>query len=210
MLPAVVLVQAEIDLNERPPFGPFRFANQMHARLLRRAIGLAGITLDTGADDIFPGGRPAPIARDDMIQVEVFAVETFAAILAGALVALENVMPGELDLFLGEMIVNDQQNHSRHPDPEGNRSHRFGVRFLLRKAMPFAEIIGLKRAVVAVQNNVGVALEKQSQSATRGADIDGLPETIQHEHVLVEHRTHIHSNWAKATQMDCLCQRGGL
>ena len=39
MFPTVVVVQAEIDLNERPPLGPLRLANEVHAGLLWRSIG---------------------------------------------------------------------------------------------------------------------------------------------------------------------------
>src|SRR5438552_9399390 len=42
-----------------------------------------------------------------------------------------------------------------------------------------------------------MALKKQCQRPTRGADIDRLPKTIQDQHMLVEYRTHFCSNWRK-------------
>ena len=54
MFPAIVLVQAEIDLHEGPPLGSLGFPNQVQPRFLRRAIGLKRITIDARANDVFP------------------------------------------------------------------------------------------------------------------------------------------------------------
>ena len=40
MLPAIVVVKAQVDLDKRPPLRPLGFADEPHARFLRRAIGL--------------------------------------------------------------------------------------------------------------------------------------------------------------------------
>ena len=42
MFPTVVL-DAQIDLHERTPFGPFGLAHQVHGGLLRGAIGFLGV-----------------------------------------------------------------------------------------------------------------------------------------------------------------------
>src|SRR5580765_5043359 len=82
MLPAIVLVQAEVDLNKWTPLRPLRFANEMHSRLLRRAIGLERVALDAGADNVFPRRRSAAITWNDVIQIQIVAVESLPAILA--------------------------------------------------------------------------------------------------------------------------------
>lgn len=69
MFPAVVMMQAEIDLHERPPFRALGLSNEMHDGFLRSAIGLARVTLDAGTNDILPGCRTTPVPRDHMIQV---------------------------------------------------------------------------------------------------------------------------------------------
>ena len=101
MFPTVVPVQAEVDLHERPPFRPLRFADKVQPGLLRRAVGFLRVALDTGADDVFPRRRAAAVARQDVIQIQILAVEGAPAVLAGVFVALEDVVARELDFLLG-------------------------------------------------------------------------------------------------------------
>src|SRR4029077_8408203 len=75
VLPAIVLMQAEVDLDKWPPLRPLRFANEMHPRLLRRAIRFERIALDAGANNVFPGRRPAAVARNNMIEIKIVAIE---------------------------------------------------------------------------------------------------------------------------------------
>ncbi len=110
MLPTIVTVQAEADLHKGTPLGPTGLANQVQACFLWRVIGLFGIALDAGANNVLPRCRPAAVARDDMVQVQVLAFEDDAAILAGVFVPLKDVVPRELDLFLGQTIVNQKEN----------------------------------------------------------------------------------------------------
>ncbi len=91
MFPAIVLVQTEVDLDERTPLGPLGFADETKPRLLRCAIGLEGVAFDARAHDVLPSRRPAAVAREHVVQVEVFALKNVAAILAGVLVALKNI-----------------------------------------------------------------------------------------------------------------------
>ena len=39
MSPAIVVVKSQVDLDKRSPLRPFGFADQPHARFLRRAVG---------------------------------------------------------------------------------------------------------------------------------------------------------------------------
>jgi hypothetical protein len=63
--------------------------------------------------------------------------------------------------------------------------------------VPFVEIIGLEGTVAAIQHGLGVALKKQSQRAACRAYIHRLPQAIQYQNVLVEHRTHKHPTGKK-------------
>ena len=178
MLPTIVMVKREADLDEGPPLGPLGFANQMQAGLLGSAVCLERIALDAGANDVLPGGRAATIARDHMVQIKIFSLESFTAILAQVFVPFENIMPGKLHLFLRKMIIDHEQNHARDPDAEGNRVNGFGMRFLLREIVPFAETVGLERAVIAIVNHLRMALENEGQRATRRADVHRLPQAV--------------------------------
>src|SRR6185369_10859809 len=90
VLPTIVLMQAEVDLNKWTPLRPLRFANKMHPSLLRRAIGFERIALDARADNIFPRRRPAAVARNHVIEIQIIAVESLPAVLAHVLVPLKN------------------------------------------------------------------------------------------------------------------------
>ena len=79
MLPAVMLVKAEIDLNKRPPFRPLRFADQMHARFLGRAVRLARVALDARTHNVLPRRGAAPIARDHVAEVVLVADDAIRA-----------------------------------------------------------------------------------------------------------------------------------
>src|SRR6266850_8612545 len=118
MFPAIVLMQTKIDLYKRPPLRPLWLPNQMYAGFLRSAIGFARIAFDAGANNILPRRGTASVSGNYMIQVQVLAVESVAAVLTHVFVALENVMPREFNLFLRKMIVNHQQDDTRNSNPK--------------------------------------------------------------------------------------------
>src|SRR5688572_29712641 len=104
MLPAIVILRPEVDLDKRTPLGPLRFADEMHVRLERGAIGLLRIARNAGAHNILPGGRAAAVPRDHMVEIQVLAFKDLPAILAGVLVALEDIVARELYFLLRHAI----------------------------------------------------------------------------------------------------------
>src|SRR5438045_568435 len=62
--------------------------------------------------------------------------------------------------------------------------------FLLGKVHPLVEIVSFERAICRVQDDLGVPLEQESKGASGGANVDRLPQTVQHQHLLVQKRTH--------------------
>ena len=178
VLPAIVLVEAEIDLHERPPLRPLGLADEMHPGLLRRAIGLVRIALDARADNILPRGGSATVARDDVVEIQILAIENVAAVLAHVFVALKNIVPRELHFLLWHAIEHYEQDDAGNANAEGNGLDRFRVRFAQGKIEPLGEIIGAKRAVFRGQNSLGLALEQQGKRATSRADIHRLPQTV--------------------------------
>ena len=175
MLPAIVLMQAEIDLDKRPPLGPLWFANEVQACFLWRAIGFESIAVDARTDNILPGGRPAPVARNHVIQVQILPIERLSAILTRVLVSFKNIVAGEFDLFLRQMIIDHQQNNAGHADTEGYSPHRFRMRFLLGEIVPLDKAVRLERAVTSVQHSLGMALKQQRQRPSGGANVNRLP-----------------------------------
>ena len=69
MLPAIVMLKTKVDLHKRTPLRTLRLADEMQARFVRSAIRLVRITGDTGADDILPGRRAAPISRNNVVEI---------------------------------------------------------------------------------------------------------------------------------------------
>src|SRR5882672_1029458 len=78
--------------------------------------------------------------------------------------------------------------------------------FLLRKVHPFVEVVSFERAVRRIQDDLGVPLEQERECASGGANVDRLPQAIQHQHLLVEKRTH---TWLarNVTHAATQCQR---
>jgi hypothetical protein len=185
VFPTVVVGETEVDLDEGAPLGSFGFANELEAGLVRGAVGLVGVAGDAGADDVLPGSRAAAVAGDDVVEVEVFAVEGAAAVLACVFVAFEDVVPGERDFLLGETVEDQEENDTGDADLEGDGVDRLLVGDALREVTPFGEAVGLKGAIRGVEDDLGVTFEEEGKGAPDGADIDGLPEPVENENMLV-------------------------
>src|SRR5205085_12524623 len=84
------------------------------------------------------------------------------------------------------------------------------MRFLLREIVPFREAESLERTVIAIEHSLRMTLEEQGQGSPRGANIHCLPQAIQDQNMLVEHRIHNNSTGAKTTQNCLMCQLSGL
>ena len=118
VFPAFVMGETEVDLHKGAPLRAFRLTNQVHGRFDRRFIGLAGVTGNTGADDVLPVGGTTTITGNDVIEIQVLALKNLAAVLAGVPVPLENIVPREFDFLLGESIKDDEQDHPWDADLE--------------------------------------------------------------------------------------------
>ena len=118
VLPTIVTVQAEVNLNEGAPFRAFRFTDQMQASFVWSSVRFPCIARDAGADNIFPGGWTTAIARSDVVKVQILSIKNASAILAGVLIAFEDVVPGEFNFFFRKTIKNHQEDNPGHADLE--------------------------------------------------------------------------------------------
>jgi len=148
MLPAFLELEAEVHLDERPPSRSLWLPYEVHSGFLGGAIGLARVAFNARADNVFPRCRPSPIARNNMVKVQVFPIKNAPAILAGVLVALEDVVARELDLFLRQAIKHEQKNHLRDSDSERNCVDAGFTVAVAGKMPPLSETVRLKRAVL--------------------------------------------------------------
>jgi hypothetical protein len=69
-------------------------------RLVREAVALTRVARDAGADHVFPGRQATFVARQDVIEIQLLALESFSAVLAGIVVAFKDVVPGEFHFLL--------------------------------------------------------------------------------------------------------------
>src|SRR5262249_55815289 len=113
MSPALVLRRAECYVQERSPLRPLRFANQSHLGFVRTPIAVASVARDARADNIFPGCIAAAIPRQHMIEIQIVAIESLAAVLPRVLVALENVMACKFHFLLWKPIEKQEHDHAR-------------------------------------------------------------------------------------------------
>lgn len=132
VLPEIMLWSGKSDVDERPPFWPFRFANQAHVRFSREPVAFARIASNARANHVFPRSCPSAIARHDVIEIELASIEKFAAILTGVLVALENIVASEFYFLLWKPIENQKYNHPRDTNLKRNSCDYFVIRRICR------------------------------------------------------------------------------
>ena len=175
MPPTLMVGRSESYMDKRPPLRTFWFANQRHVSVMRKAVSLSGVTRDARANHVFPGGQPAFVPRQHVIEIQLCSLESSPAILAGVFVSLENIMPGELHFLLRQPIEQEQHNDARHPDlPRDGRNH-FMVRRRDREIPPAGEIVCEKIVPRIGRNDLGMPLIEEGESAPRRANIDRLP-----------------------------------
>jgi len=191
VFPTVVRVPAESEVGEWSPFGAPRFADQLHPGLTGQVIALAGVAADAGTHHIFPGRLATPVAWKHMVEIEIFAVENPAAILAGVPVALEHIVPRELYFFFRIPVEKQQHDHAGDADAEADGMHHLGFGLAGGQFMPTLEIMGIE-AVLGAADHLSMTLIKQGERPADRTQIHRLPEAVEHEHLSVEHALHPH------------------
>jgi len=167
-------------VNKWTPLRPLRFADKMHVGVLREPIAFACIARDARANHIFPCRRSTSFARHDMIEIQLVALESLATILTGVLVALEDVVTREFHFLFRETIEKEQHNHPGHANLPRNRCNHLVFRRSCGKITPALKIVRHKIVGFIRRNNVGMTGVNQRKRAPGRADVDRLPETVQH------------------------------
>jgi hypothetical protein len=187
MPPTLVAVAVETDIHERAPLWPDGLFDEPHADLVGEAIALLRIARDARADNILPRGQAAFVAGQDMVEIQVALLENFAAVLAGILVALEDVGPCEFDFFLRQAVEEHQHDDPRDADFEGDGVDHFLLGLAVGKVAPAREVVGAEIVGAVGENDLGVPLAYERKSPAHCADVDRLPEPIKDEDLLVQH-----------------------
>ena len=120
-----------------------------------------------------------------MIQIQIASIKDMPAILAGVVVALENVVPGELHFLLRQPIKKQKHNNARHADlPRDRRDHLvFGPGG--GKIAPAIKVVCEKIVLLIGWNDLGMTRVDQGEGTTRRADVHRLPEAVQDENLTI-------------------------
>ena len=167
-------------MQEWPPLRSLWLTDKTHVRFARKAVAFSGVTRDTGTDDVLPRGGAATVPWNDVIEVQIVSIKNVPAVLAGILVTLEHVVPGELHFLLRQPIEHEQHDDSRNANLPRDRGDYFVIRRGRGEISPAVEIVSEKVVGVVRRNHVGVAGINQSERATSRADIDRLPQAVEH------------------------------
>lgn len=152
---------------------------EVHVGLSGSAVSFAGITGDTGGDDVVPPGDPSMIARDNVIEIELMFWEGFAAILAGMLVAEKDVLSRKFYLLAGNTIV------ERENDDLGNLKRKaHGVNHFMGDRIfgilhPRTDIVCLVAGFSFGLHHLCMAEAEKFEGSLNGASMNGLPKTVE-------------------------------
>jgi len=191
VLPEIVLGRSKGDLHKWPPFWPLRFADQAHVRFSRKTVAFTRVARNTRANHVFPSRRPAPVARHDVIQIKLAAIEELATVLAGVLVSLKHVVSGEFYFLLRKPIEHKQHNHPWDPDLERNGRNHFMLGRVGGQIAPAFEIVRRKVICIIRRNNLGVPCIYERKGAASRADVHRLPEPVKHQNLTVQQRMQV-------------------
>ena len=186
MLPDVVWDSIEVEVEVGTPDRFFRFSDEGHPGLLGDAVGLSCVAVFATAHNILPGGFSAEVARNNVVEVEVFSIHGLAAILAGVFVPLVDVLAGELDFFVGGLVVEDEDD-----DRRDGYSVVDSVNELERSVRGAGKVPPLVKGEVAegavlLEDGLGVPLVEHADGPASRADIHRLPQPVEHQDVLVK------------------------
>ena len=155
-------------------------------RFTRKPVAFARIARDAGANHVFPSRGPATVARYDVIQIKLAAIEELAAVLAGVLVSLKHVVSGEFHFLLRKPIKHKQHDHPRDLDLERDGRNHFMVGRVRGQIAPTFEVVRRKVVRVIRRNNLGLPCVYQRKGAASGADVHRLPKPVEHQNLTVQ------------------------
>ena len=178
MPPALVAVAVEADADKGPPLRPDWLLDQPHASLVREAVARLRIACDAGAHDILPRRLAAFVAGQHVVEVQVALVEDLPAVLAGVLVALEDVRPCELHFFLRQPVEEHQHDDPRDANLEGDGVDHFLLGLAMGEIAPALEVVRPEIVRTIRENDLRVPLAYERKRPPHCADVDRLPESV--------------------------------
>lgn len=181
MLPTLVRLIRDRDVHEWTPPRPLWFLNEVHAGLMRQAVALLRVAGDAGANDVLPSRLPPAVAWQNVVEIEHLPLQSLAAVLTSVLVALEDVVAGELHLLLRKPLEKQQNNDAWHPHVHGDRLHHLTIGVALGKILPAFEVVREEASLAFCRDRLRMSLIEKSERTPRAARIHSLPEAIQNQ-----------------------------
>jgi hypothetical protein len=121
-----------------------------------------------------------------VVQIQILAVKNFAAVLAGVLIPLVDVVSGKFDLLARHPVEEEEDDHTGNTDLERYGVDHVVARFALGEILPTGEIVCEEIAIGGVYH-LRVPRAQKDESASDGADMDSLPEPIENKDASIDH-----------------------
>ena len=141
-----------------------RAFEQAHADIIEPMVAFAIVTGAAAGDEIIPARIAAARARGNVIERQLGRRQHFAAILAGVVIAQENIFARQALALKGDVNVFDEANDRR-------RRHRKA-----RRMQPVVQ-----RAFFGVRH----AFQNEDDGATHGANVDRLKRCVEYQNARV-------------------------
>lgn len=180
MAPTIVDGGGVGEVNKGAPARALRLLEQLHFCFVRQAVPFPRVAGDAGADHVFPRRVASALAGHDVIEVQFLPVEAAGAVLTGVVVALVDVLSREFHLLAGQAVEKAQDNNGGHPDIEADGMDDFVAGLTLGEVVPAREVVGQIIGLFVAPDDVGMVLIEQREGAPNAADIDGLPQSVEH------------------------------
>ena len=167
-----------------------RFVARVHIGLVRQFITLAGVALNAGGNDVFPTGLAALVPRDYVIEIQLPLRERQKTVLAGVLVAPENISTRKCDFLAWHFVVAREHDNFGNAQRDFHRVNHLRLRCPTRIVKPRVEIMGLEFFLALFLNNPCMANTQQVNSPARRACLHRLPVAVQDQHGFAQHFIH--------------------
>ncbi len=192
LLPALVAVVTQVDVDERIMLRFNRLFNKLHTGAAGDSAALPDVAGGTCANNIFPRRFAAHGSRDNVVERKLAGRKTSAAILAPVLVACEDISAIELHFVSRQAVVEQQPNNSRHGDIKIHRRNPV-VPVRLETASELAHLAPALEIVVGIlalveRNHLGQVPKQQRKRPPGSNDTDGHIMFIQDKDIAVQSR----------------------
>lgn len=190
LLPAFVAGLAEVNADKRIVFRLGGLLDKLYTGLFGGSAAFGDVAFGAGADHIFPVRFSACAFGNNVVERKLSGGETLAAILAGILVAGEDVAAIEFYLAAGQAVVEEQADNAGDGDVEIHGGNPVAT-IRLEIALEFADLApGLEIVVgvsaLLVRDDLGKLVKEQSKGASGADNADSHIVLVQDKNATIQ------------------------